>query len=122
MRFQRCATVLTLVPALLVACIVHASPSTSNELRSPAAVAEPSLERFTFDVSKRDGHAHHNSHADPLLVLNETEITLYHAPTPPSYYTIDWEGDGSEIRYPGLMITHSLFMGLAFFVALPIGK
>ena len=69
---------------------------------------------------KRDGH--HNHHAIPLLEINETEITMYHAPTPPSYYSIDWEDEGYEERYGGLMIAHGLFMSLAFFVALPMGS
>lgn len=74
-------------------------------------------------IMKRDGmHSHHNSHAAPLLELNETEVTLYHSPTPPSYYTIDWEGAGEGARHPGLIVTHVILMCLAFFVALPIGE
>ena len=68
---------------------------------------------------KRDQH---DQHAAPLLDLNETELTLYHAPTLPSYYTIDWEDEGHEKRYGSLMIVHGLFMCLAFFVALPMGS
>lgn len=72
---------------------------------------------------KRDTHNHnHNHHAEPLLELNETEVTLYHSPTPPSYYTIDWEDEGYEKRHGGLMIAHGVFMCLAFFVALPMGS
>jgi hypothetical protein len=71
------------------------------------------------NVGRRDGHNHH--HHAPLLELNETEVTLYHAPTPPSYYTIDWEDEGYEKRHGGLMIAHGLLMSLAFFVALPMG-
>ncbi|KAG6832934.1 hypothetical protein H0H92_004818 [Tricholoma furcatifolium] len=70
----------------------------------------------------RDGDMHnHNSHAAPLTMLNETEVTMYHAPTPESYYTIDFEGAGEGTRYPGLMMAHIIFMSLAFFVALPMG-
>ena len=73
-------------------------------------------------LSQRDEHSHHHAHhSAPLLVLNETEVTMHHAPTPPSYYTIDWEEEGHQSRYPGLMISHGIFMSLAFFVALPIG-
>ncbi|KAG6855000.1 hypothetical protein C0991_005929 [Blastosporella zonata] len=68
----------------------------------------------------RDGSHHHNSHAAPLTELNETEVTMYHSPTPPSYYTIDFEGAGEGVRHPGLMMAHIIFMTLAFFVALPI--
>ena len=74
---------------------------------------------------RRDGdHAHgHNMHAAPLLVLNETEIALSHQPTPPSYWSIDIQDRNPEDqRYPGLMLVHALFMGLAFFGALPIGS
>lgn len=71
-------------------------------------------------ISARDG-GHHNQHAAPLLQLNETEIIMHHAPTPPSYYTIDWEGDGSEKRHPELLISHAVLMSLAFFLLLPVG-
>ena len=67
------------------------------------------------------GHGHHNPNAAPLLVLNETEVTLYHSPTPPSYYTVDWEDEGYQNRHGGLMIAHGLFMSLAFFGSLPVG-
>lgn len=72
-------------------------------------------------LPQRDGHSHYSHNAAPLLVLNETEVTMYHAPTPPSYYTVDWEEEGYQSRHPGLMILHGIFMSLAFFVALPIG-
>lgn len=85
------------------------------------AVAALSLASDASLLAKRDGHGHH--HGAPLLELNETEVTLYHAPTPPSYYTIDWEdADPSAHRYPGLIITHAVLMSLAFFVALPMGE
>ncbi|KAI0751517.1 hypothetical protein C8Q80DRAFT_1099143 [Daedaleopsis nitida] len=73
----------------------------------------------------RDGdHAHggHGHHARPIAELNETEVTLYHDPTPLSYYWIDiMESPVDETRYPGLMGLHILSMSLAFFGALPIG-
>ena len=56
-----------------------------------------------------------------MLELNETDLQLDHAPIPPSYYTIDFEDEGYESRHPGLMMSHILFMSLAFFVAYPIG-
>ena len=87
---------------------------------SYASPSSPDIVRSVNVYGKRDGH--HNHHAAPLLELNETEVTMYHAPTPPSYYTIDWEGEGYENRHGGLMITHGLFMSLAFFVALPMGS
>ncbi|KAF8211258.1 hypothetical protein K438DRAFT_30339 [Mycena galopus ATCC 62051] len=75
-------------------------------------------------LSRRDGdmHEHHHGGVAPLLELNETEVTLHHQPTPPSYYTIDWEDpEQADVRHPGLIITHGVFMSLAFFVFLPIG-
>ena len=81
--------------------------------------ASPDIARSVNVYGRRDGH--HN-HAAPLLELNETEVSMYHPPTPPSYYTIDWEDEGYEKRHGGLMIAHGLFMSLAFFVALPISS
>ncbi|PCH41301.1 hypothetical protein WOLCODRAFT_137309 [Wolfiporia cocos MD-104 SS10] len=64
----------------------------------------------------------HSSHGQPLLVLNETEITMYHQPTPPSYWTIDLVDKlPGEHRYPWLMAVHVLSMSSAFFGALPAG-
>lgn len=83
------------------------------------ADSQPQLNRRS--LAQRDGHSHHSHNAAPLLVLNETEVTMHHAPTPPSYYTVDWEEEGYQSRHPGLMIFHGIFMSLAFFVALPIG-
>ncbi|KAJ7499057.1 hypothetical protein FB451DRAFT_1204097 [Mycena latifolia] len=80
-----------------------------------------SAERRQLQFSKRDEHGHHHGVA-PLLELNETEVTLLHQPTPPSYYTIDWEDpEQASARHPGLIISHALFMSLAFFVFLPMG-
>ena len=102
------ATPLLLYVALVQLQFSYASSSSTDIVSSVSA------------YSKRDGH--HNHHAAPLLELNETEVTMYHAPTPPSYYTIDWEDEGYEKRHGGLMIAHGLFMSLAFFVALPMGS
>lgn len=64
-------------------------------------------------------HEHHHQGA-PLLKLNETEVLILHSPTPPSYYTIDWEDDGHNACHGGFMILHGVFMCLAFFVSLPL--
>nr|GAT54011.1 predicted protein [Mycena chlorophos] len=69
-------------------------------------------------IYPRDGHHHDGA---PLKELNETEVTLYHAPIGPSYYTIDWDDPVDPSRHPGWLITHALFMSLAFFVCLPVG-
>jgi hypothetical protein len=75
------------------------------------------------EFSRRNGDAHAHHGVAPLLQLNETEVTLHHKPTPPSYYTIDWDNlEQPESRHPGLIITHALFMSLAFFFFLPIGE
>ncbi|KAG1832991.1 hypothetical protein EV424DRAFT_1469245 [Suillus variegatus] len=64
----------------------------------------------------------HMHHGAPLTELNETAILEWHAPTPPSYWSIDIEDrDPSVPRYPALMALHIIFMTLAFFVALPVG-
>ena len=69
------------------------------------------------------GHGHHNSHAAPLVQLNETEVTMYHSPTPPSYWSIDIDNVESDTsRHPGLMALHGILMSLAFFIALPLCK
>ncbi|KAF9075997.1 hypothetical protein BDP27DRAFT_1314853 [Rhodocollybia butyracea] len=78
--------------------------------------------RSGSQLSTRDGDHHMSHHASPLLELNETEITMYHSPTPESYYTIDFDDTEHALqRHPGLMLLHATFMTLAFFVALPIG-
>lgn len=107
----RVATVAALVVFAAVQLGVQASPSLSDDL-SP---------RFEASLVRRDGEEHHHHNGAPLLVLNETEVTMYHAPTPPSYYTIDWEDEGYQQRHGGLMIVHGIFMCLAFFVSLPVG-
>ncbi|KAE9410207.1 hypothetical protein BT96DRAFT_969869 [Gymnopus androsaceus JB14] len=87
--------------------------------------ASPSLAQAGLSsrsLSKRDGDHHINPHGAPLLELNETEVTMYHAPIPESYYTIDWDDtEHASERHPRLMFLHATFMTLAFFVALPIG-
>jgi len=76
-----------------------------------------------FLVLKRDNDHMHMHHGAPLTELNETAIIQWHAPTPPSYWSIDIEDrDPSVARYPGLMVLHVVFMTLAFFVALPVGE
>lgn len=103
---------------------------------SPLTAASPSIAvRDTFPdvpgnaLSRRDGdHAHaqphHNHKGTVLTELNETDLAMWHQPTPPSYYTIDWEGEGdpNETRHPSLMMAHIAFMSLAFFGSLPIGQ
>ncbi|KAL0070890.1 hypothetical protein AAF712_002111 [Marasmius tenuissimus] len=102
-----------LVPALL------AFPTTSRGAHGQLS----DVQRRSYDdvaLAARDDHHHHQG--APLLELNETEVAIGHEPTPPSYYTIDWEEpEHASERHPGLMIMHGLFMSLAFFVALPIG-
>jgi hypothetical protein len=86
-----------------------------------AAYVDPSLlEPLIRDLSGRDGH-HHGHHRPILPELNETDLLLHHAPTPPSYWSIDIDNlDPSASRYPGLMFLHALLMISAFFIALPM--
>jgi hypothetical protein len=105
---MRGSTSSCLVLALFAASLVHASMVQGDNL-------------LIRDILRRDDHHHHKG--GPLLVLNETEIAMWHGPTLDSYYTIDWEGAGEPgARYPALMMTHIILMCLAFFVVLPIGK
>lgn len=111
-----------LIPALaaaFVAAAASARDAVEVTVRSEHAVRNALVPR---DGGHEHGHGH-NHHAQPLLELNETEVTMYHEPTPPSYWTIDLvDHDPEHSRYPGLMGLHILFMGLAFFGALPIGE
>lgn len=107
------------MPVLI--CIFHASssPSPSYEvgldLRSPDTVS-PS----PFTLALRDDTHYHHKGA-PLLEINEAEVLSKHKPTPPSYYTADWEDEDRHSRHGGLMMVHGIFMGLAFFVSWPLG-
>ncbi|KAJ7781386.1 hypothetical protein B0H16DRAFT_1498226 [Mycena metata] len=98
-----------------------AALASSLVLVAVASAATPATANLRQLVT-RDEHGHHHSAAGPLLELNETAVGLYHQPTPPSYYTIDWEDpEQASARHPGLIITHGIFMSLAFFVFLPMG-
>lgn len=111
-----------LIPALAAAFAI-AAPSTQDAVE---LTTRSEHEVRDVLVSRDGGHEHghgHNHHAQPLLELNETEVLMYHQPTPPSYWTIDMvDHDPEHSRYPGLMGLHVFFMGLAFFGALPIGE
>ena len=121
MRLPRVHSVAFLIPALAAAlAAATAVPcSDSRSLDCASAYPEPLL------VPRDGGHGHggHGSHhAAPLVELNETEVTMYHDPTPPSYFWLDIkEPPPDEKRYPGLMGLHALCMSLAFFGALPTG-
>ncbi|GJE84477.1 hypothetical protein PsYK624_005530 [Phanerochaete sordida] len=106
---------LFLVPALAGAFALAAPPT--NDLRD----AHGSPREDVLVRRHGDDHMPMDMHAAPLTVLNETEILLFHAPTPPSYYTIDFEDDSGAARYPAFMALHIVFMCLAFFGALPVG-
>ena len=117
----------------LVVCAAATSTllSFSTQARAaPNALASP--EPDGWDISplpilfvKRDGDMHgghdHHGHSAPKLELNETDILLWHKPTPPSYGTHDLEDTNATNKYPGLMALHVLLMSSAFFIALPIG-
>jgi len=118
--------------ALYAAGPVAAAPSSSDSLDShdpsSASVRAAHVYLRRDDNSliyPRDGdhgHGHGGHHAAPLTELNETQVTMHHAPTPPSYWSIDFDDDDSnEKRYPWLMGLHVLSMCSAFFGALPAG-
>lgn len=60
---------------------------------------------------------HHHSGA-PLTTLNESRILLTHSPDPLAYYELD----GMDGGKPSVLVAHVVFMGLAFFVLLPLGE
>ena len=116
-------------PDYAVAVPSVVSSSTNFAPRNPSS---PDLSERTDVVSSllytRDsdehhhGHSHGHANAAPIVELNETEVLLHHAPTPPSYWSIDIDDHTSgETRYPTLMVLHALFLMLAFFGALPAG-
>lgn len=107
-----------LIPALAAAFALAAPPTTDATHDLVRRAGEEAL------VRRDDDHMHgHNHHAEPVLELNETELLLYHAPTPPSYWDIDFvEHEPDVSRYPGFMGLHIVFMSLAFFGALPVGE
>jgi hypothetical protein len=69
------------------------------------------------------GHGHGHGSAAPIVQINETDVLLYHDPTPPSYWSIDIDNpDSGNAKHPSLMALHSLFMMFAFLGALPAGS
>ena len=121
------------VPLLLAAAASAALASAVPAPEDDALPDSPSLRQDLLYRRDEHGHDHamamgsggehdHPHHGVSKLELNETELLLYHQPTPPSYWSIDFEDrqPGDE-RYPGLIGVHVLFMSLAFFGALPAG-
>ncbi|KZV69836.1 hypothetical protein PENSPDRAFT_651980 [Peniophora sp. CONT] len=72
-------------------------------------------------VAMEAPHGHAGGHSHPSgpakLTLDESDSH----PPPPSYWTVDFDSDPSEKRYPGFMLMHILAMCGAFFGALPVG-
>ncbi|GAA5858169.1 hypothetical protein JCM1840_001068 [Sporobolomyces johnsonii] len=87
--------------------------SASSESAPAQATAAPAT---SHSHSSGSEHDHGLSHAPPLLVINETEILLHHAPDPPSYYDFDQGEEGKG----GVLVVHVALMTLAFFVLLPL--
>ena len=67
-------------------------------------------------------YSHAHTHPEPLLVLNESDILLTHAPDPMSYWAHDFERGHQVTNWRGLMVLHVVGMSLAFFALLPVGK
>jgi hypothetical protein len=109
--------------ALAIPYTVSSSPNLAS--RNPADLSGRTDVINSFPYV-RDGdhpnHGHGHAHPAPIIQLNETEVLLHHAPTPPSYWSLDIDNTSGETRYPTLMILHALFMILAFFGALPAGS
>ncbi|KAI0265166.1 hypothetical protein BC834DRAFT_843769 [Gloeopeniophorella convolvens] len=112
------ATPSALVPA---GDLAARDPSSSELLRRRAGIDPLSPLILARDDDEHE-HGHGHGNMPPIVELNETEILLSHAPTPPSYWSIDIDDRTPEqTRYPGLMGFHALMMSLAFFGALPAG-
>ncbi|KAF8264950.1 hypothetical protein EI94DRAFT_1772521 [Lactarius quietus] len=103
---------------------------TDYAVAGPSLIASPvnlAIWNPSFGLSKREdvdehGHGHGHGNVAPIVELNETDVLLTHAPTPPSYWSIDIDGYGpGDTRHPGLMVLHAIMMSLAFFGALPAG-
>lgn len=112
-------------------CAVAVPPSFAYPVdfttRNPSSVSErehvgASFSPLIIRDGDKHGHSHGHGNVAPVVKLNETDILLDHAPTPPSYWSIDIDSYGPrETRHPGLMALHALMMTLAFFGALPAG-
>ncbi|KAF7776057.1 hypothetical protein Agabi119p4_4450 [Agaricus bisporus var. burnettii] len=99
-----------------------ALPALLHSAASSQALDLRDSNNISQNILPRHGTHPQHSHAQPVVELNETEVLEHHSPTPPSYYTIDWEEpEHATERHPGLIVSHALFMGLAFFIALPLG-
>ncbi|KAI9513174.1 hypothetical protein F5148DRAFT_1273139 [Russula earlei] len=103
----------------VIAAITYPPDLTVRNLR----LSQRDVGHLSFPLCARDGDQHGHGHESaPLLELNETEVLLHHAPTPPSYWSIDIDDpDPGKTRHPSLMALHALFMTSAFFGALPAG-
>ena len=90
--------------ALVFFSLVSSSPSLLND-----------------DLSLHHVGTHLHRKAAPLLEIDEAQVLSNHQPSPPSYYSGDWEDDGHQSRHGSLMFVHAVFMSLAFFVLWPTG-
>lgn len=113
----------TLLATLATVPPAHAAPNAAADTLLHAEPDTYAMREGRPVLIARQGHdhGHGHGHAAPLLVLNETDLLLYHEPSPPSYGTHDFEDLSVEHKYPYLMALHVFFMGTAFFGALPIG-
>lgn len=73
MRSQWCR--FSLVPALALTFLATLPTATSAELSPLGSVVSRGAPALDITI-RDDDHDHHNPHAAPLLVLNETQVTL----------------------------------------------
>lgn len=106
------------VPSSITSPVNLAARNPSPGLSKRGDVGAP----FSPRDGAEHGHGHGHGNVAPVVELNETDVLLDHGPTPPSYWSIDIDGHGGEMRHPGLMVLHALMMTLAFFGALPAGQ
>ena len=69
-----------------------------------------------------DGAPASGTPLEPMLVLNETDLLLTHAPDPMSYWAHDFERGEQDPNWGGLMAVHVVGMTLAWFILLPVGE
>jgi hypothetical protein len=104
------------VPSM-IASQADLAPWNGLSKREDVGISSPLLYR------DEHGHGHGHGNVAPIVELNETDVLLTHAPTPPSYWSLDVDGyRPGEAGHLGLMALHATMMILAFFGALPAGQ
>src|SRR5712672_3242341 len=109
---------------IAIPSVIASPPDLAKRDPSPLPLSERAdVALLSVRDSDGHGHGHGDGNAVSVVEFNETEVLLYHAPTPPSYWSIDIDNsDSRKTGHPGLMALHALSMVLAFLGALPAGS